>query len=135
MHEGVPQEEQNTQPIESQDEDNMNKEATVKVITPESVVATLKEGDVSQLIEYRKALEESMGETTEGRFDLEEIMIRLYVAAGMHDEALDTVDAMLDMADGERNDAQYERFRAMGMEISALLSQNNMPIETPRTDN
>lgn len=98
----------------------------VHEVTPESVVNTLREGNLEPLREYRQALEEHYGETTAGRFDLEEIMINIYVAAGMLDEALDCVDAGLDMADGERDDAQYERFAALGRKISA-----SFPTETP----
>jgi hypothetical protein len=136
-NEGSPTENEPLPVQEAADESVSEAPASQEVmreITPEGVFSALKEGNLEPLREYRQALEEHYGETTAGRFDLEEAMITIYVAAGLLDEALDCVDAMLDMADGERDDANYERFRRLGEAISASFSAET-PVDTPRSIN
>ncbi len=76
------------------------------------------------LTQYIDLLREHHGDTNEGRYRVGEDLIRVYVDAGHYDEAWKTAEDMLDTADGEGDDDQYDLFLGLQKEIEAASNPN-----------
>ena len=96
----------------------MSESEPEKEIIPkrEMLISPLRNWDENStelLAEYYEGLEMGDGATREGRFRIGEEMIRVYMEAGHYDEASSTAEAMIEIADGERDEEAFLKFKTL----------------------
>ena len=94
--------------------------------TREAVVRGLKE--VSEegrelMRRYMEALAQEKGDTPEGRFEVEFEQVKLYYDAGQFQDALESAEGFLEMAQGEQNPEWEERILTFLGEIDEQIKQ------------